>query len=72
MNSKRPTPRNLIKRTKIKEQILKAVREKQIVKYKGHSKGYPAGFLAETVQAKWERHDIFKILKGKKKKKTVT
>ena len=38
MNPKRPTPRHIIikmPKVKIKDRILKAVREKQIVTYKG-------------------------------------
>ena len=36
LNTNRPTPRHIIiKMAKVKEKILKAAREKQIIKYKG-------------------------------------
>ena len=47
--------------TKNKERILKAAREKQQVTCKGSR----ADFSAETLQARGEWQDIFKILKGK-------
>ena len=52
----------LIKLTKTKhtETILKAAREKQQVTYKGTD-----DFSAETLQARRELQDIFKVLKGK-------
>ena len=51
--------------TNVKERILKAVREKQRVTYKGTPIRLPADFSAETLQAKREWHDILKVLKGK-------
>ena len=57
----------LIKLTKTnhKEIILKAAREKQQVTYKGNLICLTAGPSAETLQAKREWQDIFKVLKGK-------
>ena len=50
-----------------KERILKAGRKKKIVTYKGNTVRLLADFSAETLQARKEWHDIFKVLKGKKK-----
>ena len=47
-------------KTKHKYRILKAAREKQQVTYKGTD-----DFSAETLQARRELQDIFKVLKGK-------
>ena len=57
----------LIKLTKIKhkERILKAAREKQRVTHKGNPIHLTADLSAETLQARRERQDIFKVLKGK-------
>ena len=56
----------LIKQTKIKykEKILKATREKQQTQYKGISIRLSADISAETVQARREWEDIFKVMKG--------
>ena len=56
----------LIKLTKIKykERILKAAREKQQVTYKGNPVRLAADVSAETLQARRELQDIFKVLKG--------
>ena len=69
MNPNRPTPRPIIiKLSKVKDKgsILKAAREKQLVLYKGTPIRLKANFSAETLQAKREWHDIFKVLKEKK------
>ena len=57
----------LIKLTKIKfkEKILKAAREKQQITYKRIPIRLPADFSAETLQARREWQDIFKVMKGK-------
>ena len=57
----------LIKLTKneYKERILKAARENQQVTYKGNLICLTAGLSAETLQARKEWQDIFKVLKGK-------
>ena len=52
-------------KTKHKERILKAVREKQQITYKGNSIRLTADLSAETLQARREWQDIFKVLKGK-------
>jgi len=51
--------------TKHKERILKAAREKQQVTYKGNPIGLTADLSAETLQARREWQDIFKVLEGK-------
>ena len=68
INPRRNTPRHiLIKLTKSKhkEIILKASREKQQVTYKGNPIHLTADLSAETLQARREWQDIFKVLKGK-------
>ena len=57
----------LIKSTKIKhnEKILKVAREKQQVTYKRNPVHLTADLSAETLQARREWQDIFKVLKGK-------
>ena len=52
-------------KTKRKERILKAAREKQQVIYKGNPIRLTADLSAETLQARREWQDIFKVLKGK-------
>ena len=54
-----------VTKTKHKERILKAVREKQQVTNKGNHKGLTADLSAETLQARREWQDIFKVVKGK-------
>ena len=68
INPRRNTPRHiLIKLTNIKhrERILKAAREKQHITYKGNPICLTADLSAETLQARSEWQDIFKVLKGK-------
>ena len=68
INSRRNMLRHIvIKVTKIKdrEKILKATREKQQVTYMGTSIRLSADFSAETLQARREWDDIFKVMKGK-------
>ena len=68
INPRRNTPRHiLIKLSKIKykEKILKATTEKQQVTYKGILIRLTADLSAETLQARKEWHDIFKVMKGK-------
>ena len=50
--------------TKRRERILKAAREKQQVTCKGNLKSLTADLSAETLQARREWQDIFKVLKG--------
>ena len=69
INPRRNTLRHiLIKLTKIKdkEKILKATREKQQITHKGTPIRLSADFSAETLQARREWHDMFKVMKGKK------
>ena len=64
---RRNTPRHiLIKLTRTKTQrIFKASREKQQVTYKRNPIRLTADLSAETLQARGEWQDVFKILKGK-------
>ena len=57
----------VIKLTKIKdkEKLLKAAREKRQITYKGTPIRLTADFSAETLQARREWHNIFKVMKGK-------
>ena len=69
INPRRNTPRHiLIKLSKIKYQqkILNAAREKQQITYKGIPIRLTADLSAETLQAKREWQDIFKVMKRKK------
>ena len=52
-------------KTKHKERILKAAREKQQVTYKGNPLCLTADLSAEILQTRREWKDIFKALKGK-------
>ena len=68
INPRRNTPRHILiklTKTKHKERILKAAREKQQVTYKGYPIRLTADLSAKTLQAKREWQDIFKVLKGK-------
>ena len=74
-NPRQNTPRHILiklTKTKHKERILKAVKEKQQVTYKGHSIHLTANLSAETLQARREWQDTFKILKGKKSTTYIT
>ena len=68
INPRRNTPRHIvIKLTKSKdrEKLLKATREKRQITYKGTPIRLTADLSAETLQARREWHDIFKVMKGK-------
>ena len=52
-------------KTKHKERILEAAREKQQVTYKGNPICLTVDLTAETLHARREWQDIFKLLKGK-------
>ena len=54
-----------VTKTKHKERILKAAREMQQVTYKGNLIHLTAYLSAETLQARREWQDTFKVLKGK-------
>ena len=69
INQRRNTPRNIvIKSAKIKdkEKLLKAAREKLQITYKGTPIRLTADFSAETLQARRDWQDIFKVMKGEK------
>ena len=51
-------------KTKHKERILKEAREKQQAVYEGNPIFLTDDFSAETLQARREWQDIFKVLKG--------
>ena len=68
INPKRNTPRHILIKLsviKYKEKILKAAREKQQLTYKGIPIRLTADLSAETLQARREWQDIFKVMKGK-------
>ena len=68
INPRRNTLRHkLIKltKTKHKERLLKAAREKKQVTNKGNLIHLTADLSAEILQARREWQDIFKVLKGK-------
>ena len=68
INPRRSMPRHILiklTKTKHKKRILKAAREKQQVTYKRNPICLTAYLSAETLQARGEWQDIFKILKGK-------
>ena len=64
INPRQNTPRHtLIKLTKIKEQILKAAREKQQITNKRIPIRITADLSRETLQARREWQDILKVMK---------
>ena len=68
INPKRKMPRHLLMKltkTKHKERILKAAREKQQVTYKGNPICLTADFSAETLQARGNGRIYLKYSKGK-------
>ena len=54
-----------LKKTKHKERVLKAAREKQQVTYNRNLICLTADLSAETLQARRKWQDLFKVLKGK-------
>ena len=52
-------------KTKHKERLLKATREKQHVTYKGSPISLTVDLSTETLEARREWKDVFKVLKGK-------
>ena len=50
---------------KDKHKILKSTKEKQQITHKGTPIRLSADFSTETLQARREWHDIFKVMKGK-------
>ena len=68
LDPKRNTPRHIIiklPKMKDKEKILKAAREKERLTYKGVPIRLSADFSKETLQARRDWKDVFKVLKGK-------
>ena len=68
INPRRNTPRHILiklKNFKNKEKVLKAAREKQQITYKGIPIGLTPDLSAETLQARRECQDMFKVMKGK-------
>ena len=67
INPRRNTPRHILIKLRLNtKKILKAAREKQQVTYKGNPICLKADLSAETLQARREWKEIFKVLKGKK------
>ena len=67
-DSKKTTPRHIIikmLKVRVKEKILKAGREKQIVTYKGVPIRLLADFSKETWQARRDWQEVFKVMKSK-------
>ena len=74
INTWRNMPRHvLIKLSKIKfkEKILKAARQKQEITYKGIPIMLTTDLSTETLQARRQWQDIFKVMKGKKLQPTL-
>ena len=68
INPRRNTPRHMLiklTKTKQKEIILKAAKEKQQVTYNGNPIHLTADLSVETLQARKEWQDIFKVLRVK-------
>ena len=68
MDAKKPTPRHIIikmPKVKDKERILKEAREKETVTYRGVPLRLSANFSKETVQARRDWQEIFKVMKSR-------
>ena len=68
MDAKRPTPRHIIikiPKVKNKERILKAEREKKLVTYRGVPIRLSADFSKETLKARGDWQEIFKVMKSR-------
>ena len=68
MDAKRPTPKHIIikmLKVKDKERILKAAREEQIVTYRRVPINLSADFSKETLQARRNWQEIFKVKKSR-------
>ena len=75
VNPWRNTPRHILiklTKTKYKGRILKAAWEKQQITYKGNPILLRPDLSAETLQARREWQDIFKVLKEKKSTANIT
>ena len=72
MNPKRTTPRHtVITIAPVKERILKAAREKQVITQAGTPLRLSPDFSAETLWAKRKWHNIVKMMKRKSKDKNT-
>ena len=68
LDPRRNTPRHIIiklPKMKDKGRILKVAREKEIVTYKGVPIRPSADFSKETLQARRDWKEVFKVMKGK-------
>ena len=68
MDTKRPTPRHIIitvPKVKDKERILKTARQEQSVAYRGIPIRLSADFSKETLPARRDWQEIFKIMKNR-------
>ena len=68
MDTKRPTPRDItidMPKVKDKERILKAARETKLVNYRGVSIRQSAHFSKETLQARKDWQEIFKVMRSR-------
>ena len=68
MDPRKHTPRHIIitlPKIKDKERILKAPREKETVTYRGVPIRLSADFSKETLQARRDWQEVFKVMKGK-------
>ena len=68
MDAKRPTPRHIIIKmleVKGKERVLKAARQNHQVTYRGIPMRLSADFSKETLQARRDQKEIFKLMKSK-------
>ena len=65
LNRKRPSPRHIVlklSKNDDKDRILKAAREKKMVIYEGKPIRLSSDFSAQTLQARKEWNQIFKLL----------
>ena len=68
MDPRKHTPRHIIitlPKIEDKERLLKAVRRKETVTYKGVPIRLSADFSKETLQARRDWQEVFKVMKGK-------
>ena len=68
MDAEKPTPRHMIikmPKVKDKERILKATREKQLVTYREVPIKLSADFSKETLPARRDWQELFKVMKSK-------
>ena len=68
LDPRKYTPKHIIitlSKIKDKERILKAAREKETLTYKGVPIRLPTHFSKETLQARKDWKEVFKVMKGK-------